>query len=116
MTLRGSKQLTHKGQRYHVILEAIPITPSKDDNYWIRTIPADGCGIENFVDKGKWLQDNTGIIRYSESSAEPTSTVDPRISPKCSDEPYESLTPMLKWEVGKPSNVDGKLIRTVQTH
>jgi len=33
------------GQRYHVVLDAVPIglgVPS-NGNYWIRAIPADGC-------------------------------------------------------------------------
>ena len=97
-----------------MILDAKPITPSEDDNYWVRTIPAVGCGVENFVN-GDSLLNNTGLLRYNESSkAEPTSTVDPHISPKCSDEPYELLTPKFEWNVGKPSNEDGKLIRAVQ--
>ena len=95
------------GQRYHVILEAKPLIPAQDDNYWVRTIPADGCGSENFVN-GSTLLNNTGIIRYKKNNLDPTSTKDPKISTQCSDEPYESLTPMLEWKVGEPSNVDGE--------
>ncbi|KAI9658733.1 MAG: hypothetical protein M1821_002293 [Bathelium mastoideum] len=108
-----SSVLVGIGQRYHVILTAIPITPSKDDNYWIRTIPASGCGSENFVENGTYLLKNTGIIRYTNSKCEPTST-QAKISTNCSDEPYESLAPMVEWRVGEPSNTDVKTNRTFE--
>ena len=99
--------LVFAGHRYLVILEVKPLVAAEDDNYWIRTIPADGCGIENCVNKATLLN-NTETIRYKENNMDPTSTPDPKISTMCSDEPYGFLAPMLGWKVGEPSNVDGK--------
>lgn len=86
-----------------MVLIADPIDPTPDSNYWIRTVPADGCGKENFVKKPL---DNTGIIRYTDNNIEPTSHINPNISFDCSDEPYDLLRPVHKWTVGNPSNVN----------
>ena len=87
-----------KGQRYHVIVEATH--PLPDDNYWIRMIVADGCS--GF---GKKIPDDRlGILRYDESSEEDPNTKSNIFGRTCKDEDYENLKPVLKWNVGKPSN------------
>ena len=88
------------------MLEANPISPAENDNYWVRTIPAKDCGTENFVDF-KALLNNTGIIRYKENNLDPTTTWDTTISTECSDEPYKSLIPMVPWKVEAPYNTQG---------
>ena len=67
-------------QRYHVILEAKPLVLAEDDSYWIRNILADGCGIENFVNKATLLN-NTGIIRYKKNNLDPRSLPSAQMSP-----------------------------------
>jgi hypothetical protein len=83
-------------------VHALPSTdpqPVEDGNYWIRTVLADDCGIIT--------QDNptTGIIRYNPgSTADPESTRWP-FPTDCSDEPYDKLVPIVRWEVGHhPAN------------
>ena len=82
------------GQRYNVIVEAIPHTSSPDGNYWIRTVPANDCS--HF----RPTPDNrTGIVRY-----DPMSTTDPSTDPwvfavECSDETYSSLVPVVPWNI-----------------
>lgn len=91
------------GQRYQVIVTAKPSALSPDGNYWIRTRMATGCGnIE---------QDNetTGIIRYNpQSRSKPTTSAQHnRIA--CADEPAESLSPIVEWNVDtmpENTNVD----------
>ncbi|KAI9845232.1 MAG: hypothetical protein M1837_004987 [Sclerophora amabilis] len=94
-----SSVLVGIGQRYHVVLQADPIKQSPGDNYWIRTIPAHDCsGFVTHPDV------QTGIIRYDlNETADPTST-QADFPTECSDEPYESLIPKLKWQVGPPAN------------
>ncbi|KAL9100135.1 MAG: hypothetical protein Q9163_004451 [Psora crenata] len=94
-----SSVLVGIGQRYHVIVEAEPIELSHDDNYWIRTVPAEGCsGFATQPDN------RTGIIRYdARSTNDPDSTIND-FPTACSDEPYESLVPKLRWQVGPPAN------------
>ena len=90
------------GQRYSVIVTADALTnypPAPNGNYWIRTVLAEGCGN---IEQSNPL---TGILRYSSSS-----TALPQSNPwnfptKCSDEPYESLIPIVEWSVGQhPAN------------
>ena len=73
-----------------------------DGNYWIRTELADNCGVISSQGAGN----NTGIIRYNKkSTAYPTSTQHKYIPVACSDEPYESLIPIVPWQVGnRPAN------------
>ncbi|KAF2187676.1 multicopper oxidase [Zopfia rhizophila CBS 207.26] len=88
------------GQRYHVIVEAAPFKTTPDENYWIRTVPAQGCG----VFKWRYTVENatTGIVRYGSSDANPSSQ--PNTFPtECSDEPYASLIPKLPWTVQNPA-------------
>lgn len=96
------------GQRYHVVLTAEPINQSEGDNYWVRTVPAHGCGDENFVNFAT-LQNNTGIIRYDkDNNRDPKTHASPSIKYNCSDEPPKLLQPMLNWTVPNPSGEDGK--------
>jgi hypothetical protein len=73
-----------------------------DGNYWIRTKLANNCG--QISDQGS--SSTTGIIRYDEgSTAYPSSTKHKYVPTLCSDEPYESLIPVVRWEVGnRPAN------------
>ena len=100
-----------EGQRYHVIVDATPVVPSADQNYWIRTIPALGCsGFATPPDN------RTGIIRYDpRTTADPT-TARSDFPTNCSDEPYESLIPKLPWKVGNASNEECKLKSAQRKH
>jgi hypothetical protein len=94
------------GQRYHVVVEANPIANGSqpiphDLNFWMRTYVAGCTNTTNFT-KGYEL---SGILRYdSSSTAMPTSRPWNGMSLACSDETYSSLRPVLKWQVGGPSN------------
>ena len=89
------------GQRYHVIVEANPNEVSHDGNYWLRTVPADGCG--RFADRGA-LETKTGILRYNESSTSDPTTTQNTFGNECADETYTDLRPTLKWEVPESTN------------
>ncbi|EEU37368.1 uncharacterized protein NECHADRAFT_86298 [Fusarium vanettenii 77-13-4] len=89
------------GQRYHIVLHANPINnitypKSEDGNYWIRTVPADGCkGFE----VGNEPDERQGILRYNASSTSvPTTWRDP-YSLACRDEDYDKLVPIHKWNI-----------------
>lgn len=104
---RNTSILVGIGQRYTVVVEANPLNSSspiaEDGNYWIRTSIAN-CF---FQPEGKPGYDEVGILRYNESSkSDPTTKKWPKISLDCSDETYTSLTPILPWIVGDPSNGD----------
>lgn len=93
------------GQRYHVIVEANPLVYNEtsplpaDGNYWMRTFVAP-CGMprnktENY--------ERTGILRYNKSSkAIPSSHKWPNIATECADEKYQTLFPILQWQVKDP--------------
>lgn len=85
------------GQRYHVIVEAIPHEPTLDGNYWIRTVPADNCS--NFKYPYNVGNATTGIVRYDPASTTLPTSKDLKFPTKCSDEPYYSLIPILEWNV-----------------
>ena len=87
------------GQRYHVVV-TMNDTTQPSQNYWIRTTPADGC---NGFDDDNPVDERTGILRYAESEEKPTTTAH-KFANDCSDEPYESLIPIIPWEVGNPAN------------
>jgi hypothetical protein len=86
------------GQRYHVVVEAQPKERVENNTYWIRTIPPKGC---NGVRKGADIL--MGIVTYGNDST-PTTIQNPYLPTDCSDEPYESLIPMVPWKVGAPVN------------
>ena len=95
------------GQRYNVIVEAMPVGDSKinpvpkDNNFWIRTWVADSCGKKGSTP----YYEQTGVLRYDErSTSDPTSLQWPNIAKACSDETYTSLKPILPWFVGNASN------------
>ncbi|RPA94820.1 Cupredoxin [Choiromyces venosus 120613-1] len=98
------------GQRYSVIVEA---NPSGDDasvnmDYWIRTIPADGCNSIQFPVK------QTGIIRYYNNSTYtlPVSTFwklseNQTSEPDdCVDEDMENLVPVVPKSIIPGSNAN----------
>ncbi|MCJ1404106.1 hypothetical protein MMC11_007331 [Xylographa trunciseda] len=87
------------GQRYHVIVEANPNMASQDGNYWIRTVPAKGCGSFNGVPEKK-----TGILRYNALSTSDPTTTQNTFDEQCSDENYTNLSPILKWKVPETIN------------
>ncbi|KAK0723520.1 multicopper oxidase-domain-containing protein [Lasiosphaeria miniovina] len=87
------------GQRYHVVLNAVPLDNgalSATGDYWIRAIPADGCkGFET----GNEPDERQGILRYDdESRGVPTSFRD-GFSTACRDENYTHLVPVLPWKI-----------------
>lgn len=92
------------GQRYHVVVEAKPVNISHGtppDNFWIRTIPANGC---NTFATDRFPANTTGILRYDANNQATPTTVNGSYSLACSDEPYDKLKPILPWTIGKPSN------------
>ena len=91
------------GQRYHVIVEAHAKENSAGDNYWIRTIPAEGCGRFN---NGLKPDEKTGIVRYKHNiNTDDPVTEKGSYSLKCRDEAAENLVPILNWTVGSPENL-----------
>lgn len=92
------------GQRYHVIVEAKPsndLIPVEDQNYWIRTVGAVGCSIVQQPNP------TIGIIRYNAGSTKTPTSKAFRFDTACSDEPLESLVPVVPWTVSagpKPAN------------
>ena len=101
------------GQRYHVIVEAKPNSTehpiAKDGNYWIRTWRA-----KCFQASGAFEQTGghnrsdeymkTGILRYYESDANPTTSSWNAVDLTCYDERYDMLRPILPWTVGPAAN------------
>ena len=92
------------GQRYHVIVEAKPsndLIPVEDQNYWIRIVGARGC---NPIEQPNEL---LGIVRYNAGSEKTPVSRGYQFSTDCSDEPYESLVPVVPRTVtakDKPAN------------
>ena len=90
------------GQRYHVIVEANSVDdrPLSQQSYWIRTVVADQCG--GFFSKP---DNRTGIVYYqgADNTSVPSTSIN-KFPTKCSDEPYESLKPIVPWTVGAPAN------------
>ena len=99
------------GQRYHVIVEADPQDPQEGvGDYWIRTIEA-GCS--DFAPKGLDGSNMTGILRYTDSQKTPSSVGWP-IDPTCTDEDWDSLVPVVPWNIGQPANgEDGENLTVV---
>jgi hypothetical protein len=95
------------GQRYHVIVTALPQSndgtpPPADGNFWIRTWQANCFRFDQSQASPGYEQ--TGILRYGGSQALPTTSQWEGISFGCSDETYTSLVPILPWTVGPPVN------------
>ncbi|KAL2674299.1 hypothetical protein Neosp_012750 [[Neocosmospora] mangrovei] len=89
------------GQRYHIVLHADPINndsypKSEDGNYWIRTVPAEGC--KGFED-GNEPDERQGILRYNASSTSVPTTWRDGYKLTCRDEKYENLVPIHKWNI-----------------
>ena len=93
------------GQRYHVIVEAKPLPsdgddPPADGNFWIRTWKADCFRFnQNQASPG---YEKTGVLRYTDSDARPTSSAWLNIPIRCSDEEFANLNPILPWTVQRP--------------
>ncbi|OQU96854.1 hypothetical protein CLAIMM_02879 [Cladophialophora immunda] len=97
------------GQRYHIIVEAQPATLGAvnpiepNGNYWIRTNTS-GC----FDDIKGTINgfERTGILRYTNSTSEPTSSTWPDIAelPDCYDSLSGSLQTAYNWTVTAPQN------------
>ncbi|MCJ1267361.1 hypothetical protein MMC22_007246 [Lobaria immixta] len=101
-----SSVLVGIGQRYHVVVTALPKETSGKDStangFWIRTIPATGC---SGFPLGGAPDERQGIIFYGkDKKLLPTTQRNPGLNLNCSDEPYEKLVPIIPWTVGKPSN------------
>ena len=106
----------YTGQRYHVVVEAKPVNISYGDapqNYWIRTIPAEGC---NTFPSNNMPANTTGILRYNHRNHARPTTVNGSYSLKCSDEASDKLKPILPWTIGKPSNERTSGHFTLLTH
>ena len=80
-------------------MTANPINGDRKGSYWMRTIPAAGCSVENF----KSLDTRTGLIHYDGKEFDPQD-LKGDYDNACRDEPYDKLVPVLKWKVGQPSN------------
>jgi hypothetical protein len=98
------------GQRYHIIVEAQPATLGAanpiepNGNYWIRT---NTSGCPDDIKKGKINGfERTGILRYTNSISEPTSSTWPDIAklPDCYDGLSGSLQTAYNWTVTLPQN------------
>lgn len=86
-----------------MIVYADPQGGPSDGNFWIRTFEAKGCGIQGSDPILNY--ERAGILRYNPSSqSTPTSLPWRGIQLACSDEPYQSLVPMVPWQVGPPKN------------
>lgn len=94
------------GQRYHVIVEAKPIShgrvnplpPSGNDNYWTRVRRADCFGKTVASDHYEEVE----TLRYGNSKALPNTKDWPGITTACSDEIYTSIHPILEWQAEPP--------------
>lgn len=91
-----------QGQRYHIIVTANPIDGNDNATYWIRTTPANDCIHRTLKDKNP--DPRTGVVVYRNSVAEPVD-FPPKFPFTCRDEPYDKLVPIVRWDVGPPSNV-----------
>ncbi|KAI9699786.1 MAG: hypothetical protein M1836_002821 [Candelina mexicana] len=92
------------GQRYHVVVEASPKTPQTGlpDNrseFWIRTIPAEGCFS---FELGGLPDERQGIIYYNRHSDAYPTTARTFTDLTCKDEPYDKLIPVVNWTVEEP--------------
>jgi hypothetical protein len=75
--------------------------PLRDENYWIRTIPATNCS--KFA-LGNTPDERQGILRYDSKSDVIPTTARGKFSLSCRDEPYDKLSPVFEWTVGCPAN------------
>lgn len=84
------------GQRYDVIVEA---NQTAGGNFWMRAVYMDVCNLND----NDARDDIRAIVRYAgaDNSTNPTSTINAGATDFCGDEPYESLTPWVKQDVGE---------------
>lgn len=98
------------GQRYSVIIEAKPETPSSNGKYWLRTEynTTNACNQELTGAATTANIDQSGIISYDDATGDDLPTTTRHDNPVgCADMPMESLKPMLKWTVSDPQNDPG---------
>jgi hypothetical protein len=96
------------GQRYSVIVEAKPDTPSSNGKYWMRTEYTTACNNPiNDIPASNLDRQRTGIISYSNSTTNstdlPTSTRY-NVAAQCADAPMSSLVPIVPWTISAPQN------------
>ncbi|KAF2469131.1 uncharacterized protein BDR25DRAFT_394500 [Lindgomyces ingoldianus] len=94
------------GQRYSIVVEAKPDTPSSNGKYWLRTEYSSACNNEIIdVPSNNPDRQRTGIISYTNANGtgDPTTTRHPD-AVGCADEPASSLVPIVQWTVGTPQN------------
>ncbi|KAK0714042.1 multicopper oxidase-domain-containing protein [Lasiosphaeria miniovina] len=100
------------GQRYQVIVEALPIPYPNQNlstvrNYWIRTDIIGDCPDAPIPPGDTYMK--TGILRYdSSSTAKPSTQPWPNLDRNCIEEPLANLRPVVAWDVTKPSNNGGQ--------
>lgn len=87
------------GQRYMIVVEAKPSPVSPDGNYWIRTHAS--CKGVFFNGKGDY--EKTGVLRYGDSTADPTTQPVKPIFEKCVEE-NQHFVPQSPWTVGDAKN------------
>ncbi|KAL8709877.1 MAG: hypothetical protein Q9220_005493 [cf. Caloplaca sp. 1 TL-2023] len=94
------------GQRYNVVVEALPKnpdgTPNHSEAFWMRTIPAPGCA--NFQPAGV-PDERQGIVYYKKGSTAYPFTQNGTYDVNCRDEPYVKLRPIIPWQVPAPANI-----------
>ncbi|MCJ1470910.1 hypothetical protein MMC07_009558 [Pseudocyphellaria aurata] len=93
------------GQRYHVIVTALPKETSgansTANDFWIRTVPATGC---SRFQTGGIPDQRQGIIHYGDQPVQLPTTLPSDYTLNCGDEPYDKLVPIREWTVGPASN------------
>lgn len=92
------------GQRYHVVVEAIPrlLNGSVDQTtkqFWIRTIPATAC---SSFELGGIPDERQGIVYYGEETQDYPTTPRGLYSIACRDENPANLVPVVNWTVPPP--------------
>lgn len=87
------------GQRYEVVVDAMPSYEAAEGNYWMRTQLADLCGA---IEQNS---STTGIVRYNKSSTAKPRSYAQHSRTLCKDEPLESLIPTVPWTIDSiPAN------------
>ncbi|KAJ9638488.1 hypothetical protein H2204_004258 [Knufia peltigerae] len=87
------------GQRYNIIVEAIPDRFTADQSYWIRTSPAPNC--TSFSPSAPIPDEHTGIVRYTFDDDRLPTTPRNKFTLTCADETYyRNISPVVPWQVG----------------
>ncbi|TDZ49563.1 Laccase [Colletotrichum trifolii] len=98
------------GQRYHMIVEANPVSNRTDDlqnpipedgNFWLRTWVAEDCGTNGTAE----AYTEAGILRYNQQSTSDPISQPWNVDLTCSDSSINAkLKPVVPWKVGAPAN------------